>query len=231
MSYDLPMLWPIPFTKTKSLFRVSSHEARMRFLKRVGVRYAVLPLPPFSGAKPLARMMGTSQMHLYEINPQATRVTVVPDALMGPSVDWQIQGMFLERFNPAEGVLVTGTPPPPAGVAGLPVSPFATFVEDGLNRVVLRVGAPVDGYVALFDSYDPDWKADVDGEPATLMRADGLFRAVHLRRGIHVVTFRYRPSRLYLGAGVSALTALVLGVWCFGARRRRTSPATAAAHG
>jgi uncharacterized membrane protein YfhO len=127
--------------------------------------------------------------------------------------------MFLERFNPADGVLVTGTPPPAVGTAGPPVTAYAMFLEDGLNRVTVKAGLPADGYLALFDSYDPDWTADVDGEPATAIRADGLFRAVHLRRGTHVVTFRYRPSRMYLGAGVSGATALLLAGWCFLSRR------------
>jgi hypothetical protein len=231
MSYDLPMLWPVPFAKTKSLFNISSRAARMRFLERVGVRYAVLPYPPFPGARPLAVMTVTDQMHLYEINPHATRVTVVPDAFIGPSIDWQIQGMFLERFNPAAGVLVSEPPPPPAGVGGPAVSPSATFVEDGLNRVVVKAGLPVDGYLALFDSYDPDWRVDVDGQPATVIRADGLFRAVHLRRGAHVVTFRYRPSRMYLGAAMSGVTALALGLWGLVSRRRVAAAVPAPAHG
>jgi len=173
----------------------------------------------------------TDQMHLYDIYPQATRVTVVPDAFMGPSIDWQIQGMFLERFNPAAGVLVSDPPPPPSGVAGPAVSPSAAFVEDGLNRVVVRAGLPADGYLALFDSYDPDWHVDVYGQPATLMRANGLFRAVHVRRGAHVVTFRYRPSRMYLGAAMSGVTALALGLWCLVTRRRGAVPVPAPAHG
>jgi hypothetical protein len=230
MSYDLPMLWPVPFAKTKSLFNISSRAARTRFLTRVGVRYALLPYVPFPGAQPLAGMSVTDQMHLYDINPHATRVTVVPDALMGESLEWEIQGMFLEQFNPAAGVLVSESPPPPAGDEGPEVRASATFIEDGLNRVVVRAGLPADGYLALFDSYDPDWHVDVDGHPATLMRADGLFRAVHVRRGAHVVTFRYRPSRMYLGAAMSGVTALALGLWCLVSRRRHAAPVPAPAH-
>jgi hypothetical protein len=144
----------------------------------------------------------------------------VPDALMGPSVEWQIQGMFLERFRPADGVLVSAKPPAPAGFPGPPAPPSATFVEDGLNRVVVRATLPADGYLALFDTYDPDWKVDVDGAPAPLMRANGLFRAVHLTRGQHIVSFTYRPRALYIGAAISALTAVALLAACLVERRR-----------
>ena len=57
--------------------------------------------------------------------------------------------------------------------------------------------------------------------PAPLMRANGLFRAVHIARGTHVVTFTYRPSAFYLGAQISAVTALVLAVATLWERRKR----------
>jgi uncharacterized membrane protein YfhO len=113
--------------------------------------------------------------------------------------------------------------PPAAGFPGLPVAkPFADFVEDGLNRVVVRAGLPADGYLALLDSYDPAWQVDVDGTAAPLMRANGLFRGVHLRRGTHLVTFTYRPETLYAGAALSgAGAAILIAWWTIDTRRRR----------
>jgi len=228
MSYDLPVLWPIEFARAHSLFLISSREARLRWLERVGTRYALLPIPPFPGAQPLAEMVSTPQMHLYEIAPNARRVAIVPDALIGPSVDWQIQGMFLQRFHPSAGVLVSEAPPPAAGFPGAPVAASATFLEDGLHRVVIQAGLPRDGYLVLFDTYHPDWKVQVDGGPAPLMRGDGLFRAVHVARGTHTVTFTYRPRALYIGAAISALAALVLAAASFASARSLSSRARSA---
>jgi uncharacterized membrane protein YfhO len=121
--------------------------------------------------------------------------------------------MFLERFHPKDGVLVSEPPPPPAGFPGPPAPPSATFVEDGLNSIVVRATLPADGYLAVFDTYTPDWEVEVDGAPAPLMRANGLFRAVHLARGQHMVKFSYRPRALYAGAGISGATALALLLW------------------
>jgi uncharacterized membrane protein YfhO len=121
-------------------------------------------------------------------------------------------------------VLVSDPPPPPAGMPGQPMMAAATFIEDGLNRVVIRAGSPGDGYLALMDSYNPDWAVDVDGLPAPLMRANGLFRAVHLTRGDHIVTFTYEPHTLYQGAAVTGLTALGLAMWSVWGARPRRSP-------
>jgi hypothetical protein len=195
----------------------------MRFLLRTGMRYAILPAPAPQGLKPLATFVGAEQLKLYDVNPNAHRAYVVGDALMGPDPDWAVEGLFQPRFDPSAGVLVSETPPPPAGLPGAPAAASAEFIEDGLNRVVVRAGLPADGYLALLDSYDPDWNVDVDGAPAPLMRANGLFRAVHLRTGTHIVTFTYRPRFLYLGAVLTAVAALTLTIWCVLDARRRPS--------
>ena len=222
LSYDLPLLWPLDYARLIGYFKFASREERLRFLARVGTRFVVLPTPPSAGAPPLATLVGAEQLKLYDFNPGARRAYVVPDALMGPSVTWQLEGLFQSRFDPSRGVLVSEPPPPAAGVPGSPVFPSAAFLEDGLNRVVIRAGSPGDGYLALFDTYNPDWQVDVDGAAATLMRANGVFRAVHLTPGEHLVTFTYRPSRFYLGAAISALTAVALALWtAWGARRVR----------
>lgn len=221
MSYDLPVLWPTEFARAGGWFKIATRADRLRFLERVGTRFVVLPTPPFPGAKPLATMLGAEQLQLYDFNPGARRAYVVPDALMGPDIVWQIQGMFQARFDPAAGVLVSEPPPPPAGISGLPVPASATFLEDGLNRVVIRAGSPGNGFLILLDTYNPDWTVDVDGAPATMMRANGLFRAVHLTPGTHIVTFTYRPTMFYIGAAISAVTALALVLWCLLERRRR----------
>ena len=204
---------------------MAPREDRLRYLARVGTRFAILPTPPYPGAAPLARRRGVEQLQLYDFNPDARRAYVVPDALMGPDVTWQTEGLFQPRFDPASGVLVSEAPPPASGIAGMPVPASAAFLEDGLNRVVVRAGLPADGYLALLDSYSPDWAVDVDGAPAPLMRANGLFRAVHLVPGTHVVTFTYHPSKLYQGALVTGVTGAALRLWCvLGTRRARRTP-------
>ena len=224
MSYDLPILWPIDFARAVSRFKYATREERLRYLERVGTRFVILPTPPYPGALPLAELVAAEQQHLYDAFPAARRAYVVPDALMGADVIWQIQGMFQARFDPAKGVLVSDPPPPPAGMPGQPMMAAATFIEDGLNRVVIRAGSPGDGYLALMDSYNPDWAVDVDGLPAPLMRANGLFRAVHLTRGEHIVTFTYKPHTLYQGAAITGLTALGLAMWSVWGARPRRSP-------
>src|SRR4029077_17508667 len=108
--------------------------------------------------RPLARLVAAEQLQLYDYNPAARRAYIVPDALKGPHVMWQIEGSFEARLNPDSGVLVSETPPPAAGTPGMPGPASAEFIEDGLNRVVLRARLPAEGYLALMDTYTPDWE-------------------------------------------------------------------------
>jgi len=221
ISFDLPVLWPIPYAQMLTRFQQASRDERLRLVMRSGARYVVLPTPPYPGALPLTGLRGVEQLKLYDLNPSARRAYIVGDALLGPSVPWQIEGLFQDRFDPRSGVLTSEPPPPAAGQPGPPVAATTDIVEDGLNRVVVRAGLQSDGYLALLDSYDPAWTVDVDGTPAPMMRANGLFRAVHLTRGSHTVTFSYRPRTLAVGAAITGLVTLALTIWCLIDRRSR----------
>ena len=69
-------------------------------------------------------------------------------------------------------------------------------MEDGANDVTIEAGLPAEGFVVLRDTFDPSWRATVDGLPAEIGPANGLDRAVRVLAGHHVIRFRYRPRRL-----------------------------------
>ena len=49
------------------------------------------------------------------------------------------------------------------------------------------------GYVVLNDLWHPWWRASIDNEPATILRANVLFRAVSVPKGRHIVRFMFAP--------------------------------------
>jgi uncharacterized membrane protein YfhO len=61
----------------------------------------------------------------------------------------------------------------------------------------------------------PGWRAFVDGEPAPILSADYLLRAVSLGKGEHEVDFVYDPDSLKLGKLMSMAT-LVFAVIVIG---------------
>ncbi len=113
-----------------------------------------------------------------------------------------------------------------ASVAG-PLEP-AQIVSYEAERVVVESEGDGDGLLVLTDSYYPGWRAFVDGEPARILRANGLHRGVRLPPGRHRVVFEYAPSSLRRGAVVSLASAILLaavGLFLgFGRPPRRTNP-------
>jgi uncharacterized membrane protein YfhO len=65
----------------------------------------------------------------------------------------------------------------------------------------------------LTDSYYPGWKAYIDGQEQTILRADRLFRALPLKTGSHTVRFVYNPASFNLGLISFIVSFIALGVW------------------
>ena len=90
---------------------------------------------------------------------------------------------------------------------------LAGILKDAPDDVVVVAELEKPGWLVLRDNYFPGWKAEVDGAPARILRADYAFRAVALSAGSHRVVFRYRPESFYWGIGVSlAALATAAGI-------------------
>jgi uncharacterized membrane protein YfhO len=87
------------------------------------------------------------------------------------------------------------------------------------------VETATDGLLVLADPWYPQWRVEVDGRPAELLRVDHAFRGVRVPAGSHRVTFTYQDRALWLGAALSLATCMALaGVWTLRRRRRPRPP-------
>ena len=93
-----------------------------------------------SGRAPLARLIGAEQLQLYDFNPGgAARLRRARRADGDRTSSGRSRGCSRRASIQSSGVLVSEPPPPPAGTPGPACCPRPpTFVEDGLNRVVIR---------------------------------------------------------------------------------------------
>jgi hypothetical protein len=78
------------------------------------------------------------------------------------------------------------------------------------RTVHARVEAP--SLLVLADLFYPGWTADLDGQPTTIVRASLLGRGVVIPAGDHLVTFRYRPRSVVVGATISLVSWLIVAV-------------------
>jgi hypothetical protein len=223
LSYDLPQLWPIAQARAVTEFEHANGAERLRFLARGGVRYCLLPSPPHPGAAPLQRVgeqFGT--MEVYECVAGAHRAYVVAKASIVADVTTQLERLFEESFDAESTVMLERPAPDGAGSPGASSAPSARITTDADQEVAIDAAAGAEGgYVVLQDSFNRAWRVEVDGQPAALLRANALYRAVHISPGPHRVRFRYRPIVLYVWLIFSSVTALALMVVAMWPRHSR----------
>ena len=210
VSLDLTALWPYDYTHFIVRFAGASRGERTRLLGRTGTRYFLTNEPPNESACAIVRLAGYPPLALYELTDSRPRVAISRGARVEPDVDKHFEQLFSESFDPGKEVLLFRDPPP-AGAATSPQPIGAVILGESSDDMEIQTYLPADGgYLVIWDSFDPGWVAQVDGQNAPLVRGNGLFRAVRVSAGDHCVRLVYRPQSLVRGAIISL--AAVFGV-------------------
>ena len=137
----------------------------------------------------------------------ASRVRILPDNLPGHEE-------ALRVIHQGDQVVIHGDAELDALAVDQPGQ--VSIVEYDDTHVVLHVDSPAPAYLILRDAFYPGWTARIDGEPAPILRANVLFRALQVPAGKSRVVFTFEPHlwQVSLAAGVAmwvaALSLLVL---------------------
>jgi len=152
----------------------------------------------------------TSDGYIYE-NPAAMdRVLFATEAKSADFTQMLRDGVWPDA-DLRSTVLLESAP------AATPRRPGQVRIVSYRNKeVILEGDSPDGGWVVLNDIWHPWWFVSVDGQPAEMLRANVLFRAVAVPPGRHTVRFVFRP---------------ITGAWTqiFG-QTRRSRHATLAVH-
>ena len=88
------------------------------------------------------------------------------------------------------------------------------------ERVVVSTVVDRAAVLVLSDTWDPGWRATVDGDEVPVLLADHALRGVRLSPGRHRVVFSFEPSWLAPGAVVSLSSLAVVVLWLVAPRGR-----------
>ena len=117
-----------------------------------------------------------------------------PAAIDGP--------VLVEATSDALGRIPTTSSRSPIAI------PLASYRPNDL-RASLNESAP--GVLVVKDSYFPGWQATLDGQPADIVRVNGMVRGIVVpTRGRHEITMHYRPPSFSLGLILAALAFIVV---------------------
>jgi len=162
-----------------------------------GVRFIVTGVPveridTSLRAGDLTPVARTAEAYVYE-NPRALpRVMVVPDYQIADFGDMIRNGW--PDIDPRRTVLLEQPPTvmPRAGDSKA-VDGSARIRRYANTEIDLEVDAPDGGFLVLNDAWHPWWRAEVDGRPTDILKANVLFRAVQIAPGMHRVHFAFEP--------------------------------------
>lgn len=137
----------------------------------------------------------TPDAYIYE-NPRALPRALFVADWRGANFDAMRKSGEWPDFDPRRTVLLEAQPDLPrltdeelklAATSAVRIRKYEnTLVE-------LEVDAATPGFVLLNDVWHAWWFATLDGRPATIQRANVLFRAVQVPKGRHVLQFEFRP--------------------------------------
>jgi hypothetical protein len=113
---------------------------------------------------------------------------------------------------------------PVGPIANPTVPPTVQVVNRDHTRVQVSVQTDRDGLLVVGDPWYPQWRVEVDGRPAELLRVDHAFRGVRVPAGSHQVVFTYQDRALQIGLAVSLVAvAGLLGLWLWRRRQARAA--------
>lgn len=124
---------------------------------------------------------------LYDINPRET-------AVVDKRFEETLKGVTTNNTDSLASITLTSYSP---------------------NHLVYETTNENDGIAIFSEIYYPDgWQVTIDGQPATLARANYILRALHLPAGKHVIEMKFDPQSLHLTEGIAygALVLLLIGI-------------------
>lgn len=166
---------------------------------------------------PLELVQKNDEGSMYRNPNVLPRAWLVHAAEVIPDDDAQLARMARADFDPAAVAILPSSAPPVAAPAAPEPVPQVTYAP---NRAEVHASVAAPAVLMLSDAYSDDWRVTVDGQPATLYRANYAFRGVWLPPGEHTVLFSYQPRAFLIGGAISLLALLGLVAYALWHLRR-----------
>jgi hypothetical protein len=193
-------------------------------INSLAVKYLIAPPKADLGRLGWHPVLDTIECSVHE-NPHALPrgYMVGNSAVMGS--DEVLRFVNSSDFSPTSTVVLEAGDADAAVTTASLRSSLVAVTADEPERFAASAETDGQAWFVLMDQKLPGWRAELDGRPCHIYRANGVGMAVRIGPGKHVVQFSYREPGFRAGLTVSAASAFlyvcVLGLWL--ARRRRAA--------
>jgi hypothetical protein len=171
------------------------------------------PAAPGAGAAVLRKVANSYVLPRFRFVPRVTFHATHPEALAAARAG---------GWNVARSEHCVGT----ARTVAYSQRAVSLEVEDQGGRIRLHYRAGQGAFLVAAMTFDPGWRARVDGSPVAVRPTAACQLGVELPPGEHRLDLRYRDPRVPAGAALS-LAALALGTAALLRRTKRTTVAKA----
>lgn len=174
--------------------------------------------------EPWFRRIHHEEVSVYRVEAYVERARIVRRYEVVPDARDLLARVRSPGFDPREAVLLERAPPPPPERPGS-ARDAVRITEYATDAVTIEAALETPGFLVLFDTHFPGWKAYAGEDEIDLYRANYAFRAVALPAGETRVRFEYRPWSFTVGLSLSLMSAMLLGFGAWSASRRGESGA------
>ncbi len=214
--------------------RLQVRPGLLRMARLWGVRYLVSLWP--TSHPDLEPVPVADRCFVYRLRGVLPRAFVAPGFVLAAS-DEEAHRLLLDDSHDFRRTVILHRSPAGGGARGAggptgggPTGSGTARIElAGAHELRVRADSNGPGFLVLSDLHYPGWRAEVDGRPAEILRANVTMRAVELGPGAHEVRFYFRSTAVLLGAAITAISALTLALLLLRLRSRRDGPAGTAA--
>jgi hypothetical protein len=186
--------------------------ANSRLFDLMNVEYLITDRE-LGGRWKLAFAEPDSPIQVYRNADVLPRAFVVYHIEHAATPETALKRLLDESFDLRTRVILEQAPPSLLATAGSLQAAQVHILRYEPERVTLETDSLADGILVLTDTYTPDWRARVDGQPADVYIADYAFRAVRIPAGQHRVEFSYSPASFNIGAAISVTAFVICGLW------------------
>ncbi len=148
-------------------------------------------------------------VYLHELADPRPFVLLMADVAVANNNEWMMEYMGDIRFHERDKIVMQRAPELslPAAASGQ-----ATVVSFAPEAIVIQVDTPENAILSVSLPDYAGWQARLNDKPVEIIRAYAALMALEIPAGQHTVILTFAPASYALGAVISALTWLCLGI-------------------
>ncbi|MEA3309398.1 MAG: hypothetical protein U9Q70_07795, partial [Chloroflexota bacterium] len=177
----------------------------------LGVKYIIVPKGAYPGGEGIWPAFQADEWIDIHLNTQALpRVWLSYHTQPVEDLDAAREIIFTPEFEPFKVATIENGPKiDNEGNGTIEVRYYTP------NQLALYVKTSDQTLLVLSDIHYPGWEGSINGQPAPIYPADGIFRGMLVPAGTHEIVMQFFPISLQLGLGMMSMAILIIsaGIW------------------